>query len=84
MTALPPDPDPTETVGVTDGGGVDPGDTPPDSASTSASANKNPPPRAERSPTMIATLIAVGALFAVFLTVAVLYLLQVVGVMDRW
>ena len=33
---------------------------------------------------MIAILIAVGVLFAVFLTVSALYLLQVMGVMDRW
>ena len=33
---------------------------------------------------MIAVLITVGVLFAVFLTVSVLYFLQVMGVMDRW
>jgi hypothetical protein len=84
MTALPPDPDPSETTGLVDGGGVDPGDTPPDSASTTASANANPPPRSERSPVMIAAMIAIGVLFAIFLTVAVLYGLQVAGLMDRW
>jgi hypothetical protein len=33
---------------------------------------------------MVAMLIAVGVLFAIFLTVSVLYFLQVIGVMDRW
>jgi len=34
MTALPPDPDPALTPGLEPGGGVAPGDTPPDSGST--------------------------------------------------
>jgi hypothetical protein len=84
MTALPPDPDPAEAASVDAGGGIEPGDTPPDSAQTSASANQNPPPRHKRTPTMVAMLIAVGVLFAIFLTVSVLYFLQVIGVMDRW
>lgn len=84
MTALPPDPDPSATAAVADGGGVEPGDTPPDSAQTSASANQNPPPRRRFTPITIAAMIAVGVLFAIFLTVAVLYGLQVAGVMERW
>jgi Family of unknown function (DUF6480) len=84
MTALPPDPDPATTSAVAGGGGVEPGDTPPDSAQTSASANQDPPPRRRFTPSMIATMIAVGVLFAIFLTVAVLYGLQVAGLMDRW
>ena len=84
MTALPDDPGPTETTGVDAGDVVHPGDTPPDSSQTSASANKNPPPTSGKSPTMIAALIAAGVIFAIFLTVAVLYFLQVIGVMDRW
>ncbi|MET0475923.1 MAG: DUF6480 family protein [Mycobacterium sp.] len=84
MTALPPDPEPTETTGLADGGGVQPGDTPPDSGSTSASANQNPPPQRRFTPITIAAMIAVGVLFAIFLTVAVLYGLQVAGLMDRW
>jgi hypothetical protein len=84
MTALPPDPDPADAPAVDAGGGVEAGDTPPDSAQTSASANQDPPPRSRFTPTMVATLIAVGVLFAIFLTVSVLYFLQVMGVMDRW
>ena len=84
MTALPPDPDPSDTTGLSRGGGVQPGDTPPDSGSLSASANQDPPPRRQFTPAAIAGMIAVGVIFAVFLTVAVLYGLQVAGLMDRW
>lgn len=34
MTALPPDPEPADTTGLEPGGSVRPGDTPPDSGST--------------------------------------------------
>ncbi|MDX1891721.1 DUF6480 family protein [Mycolicibacterium sp. 050158] len=84
MTALPPDPDPRDTTGLTNGGGVRPGDTPPSSGSLSASANQDPPPTRRFGPMTIGVMIAVGTLFAVFLTVAVLYGLQVAGLMDRW
>jgi hypothetical protein len=84
VTALPQDPDPADTTGLTDGGSVQPGDTPPDSGSMSASANQNPPPQKRFGPMTIAAMIAVGVLFAIFLTVAVLYGLQVAGLMDRW
>jgi hypothetical protein len=84
MTALPPDPDPAEASALTRGGGVQPGDTPPDSAQTSASANQDPPPRRRFTPATIAGMVAAGVLFLIFLTVAVLYGLQVAGLMDRW
>ncbi|MET0455390.1 MAG: DUF6480 family protein [Mycobacterium sp.] len=82
MTALPPDPDPANTSVAA--GGVEPGDTPPDSAQTSASANQDPPPRSRFTPAMIAAMVAVGIFFAVFLTISVLYFLQAIGVMPRW
>jgi hypothetical protein len=50
----------------------------------SASANQNPPPKGRFTPITIAAMIAVGVLFAIFLTVAVLYGLQVAGLMSRW
>lgn len=84
VTAPPPDPDPSVTTGLEDGGGVQPGDTPPDSGSLSATANQDPPPRRRTGPLPMAGMIAVGVLFVVFLTVAVLYGLQVAGLMDRW
>jgi hypothetical protein len=82
VTALPPDPDPSDAPAVADG--VEPGDTPPAAAQTSASANRNPPPRRRFTPLSIAAIVVIGLVAAVFLTVAVLYLLQVAGLMDRW
>ena len=84
VTALPPDPNPEDTTGLAPGGGVQPGDTPPDSGSLSASANQDPPPRRTLSPMSVAAMIAIGILFVLFLTVAALYGLQVAGLMDRW
>ena len=84
MTALPPDPDPVESPTVASAHGVEPGETPPDSGSTSATANQDPPPRSRMTPAMVGTVVAVGGLIAIFFTVAVLYLLQVAGLMDRW
>jgi len=84
MTALPPDPDPAEIPTVADAHGVEPGETPPDSGSTSQSANQDPPPRSRMTPTGVAALVAVGLIFTIFLIVSVVYLLQVAGVLDRW
>jgi hypothetical protein len=78
MTATPPDPDPADTPAVANGGGVEPGDTP------SGTNNQDPPATRRFTPTTIASLIVVGALAAIFLVVAVIYLLQIMGVMDRW
>ncbi|BDX35115.1 hypothetical protein TUM20985_56620 [Mycobacterium antarcticum] len=84
MTAVPPDPDPVEMPTVGSAHGVEPGETPPDSGSTSATANQDPPPRSRFTPAMVGGMVVVGVLIAIFLTVAVLYLLQVAGLMDRW
>jgi len=84
MTALPPDPDPSDSTGLTPGGSVQPGDTPPDSGSLSASANQDPPPTRRFTPAAIVGMVGVGIIFVVFLIVAVLYGLQVFGLMDRW
>lgn len=42
MTALPPDPDPKDTSGLEPGGGVRPGDTPPDSGQVSGVSHHEP------------------------------------------
>ncbi|WP_091671566.1 DUF6480 family protein [Amycolatopsis marina] len=42
MTAQPPDPDPKDTAGLEPGGGVRPGDTPPDSAQVSGVSHQEP------------------------------------------
>ena len=83
-TALPPDPDPRDTTDLSDGGSVQPGDTPPDSGSLSASANQNPLPKHRFTPMAIAGIICAAILAVLFLTVAVVYGLQVFGLMDRW
>ena len=84
MTALPPDPDPSEATGLSEGGSVQPGDTPPDSGSLSASANKDPVPVRRFTPVAMAGMVGIGLLFVLFLTVPVIYALQVFGLMDRW
>jgi hypothetical protein len=35
-------------------------------------------------PTTVVAMITIGVLFVIFLTVAVVYLLQVAGVLARW
>ena len=44
MTTGPPDPDPDRTPHLEPGGGVPPGDTPPDSAQTSGLSHPQPMP----------------------------------------
>ena len=65
MTATPPDPDPARTPGLEPGGGVSPGETPPDSGQTSGLSHPQPMP-SRRGP--IITLVAV--LVITLLTVA--------------
>ncbi|MFF5986875.1 DUF6480 family protein [Prauserella flavalba] len=42
MTTPPPDPDPAWTPGLEEGGGVRPGDTPPESGQTSGLSHREP------------------------------------------
>ncbi|MCV7093620.1 DUF6480 family protein [Mycobacterium kubicae] len=70
-TAQPPDPDPSRTPGLDAGGGVQPGDTPPDSGQTSGVANPHPPARRRISPLMIVSLIGLALFVALFVAVAV-------------
>jgi hypothetical protein len=81
VTALPPDPDPANTPGASSGS-VDPGDTPPDSAQTSATSNQDPPARRRMTPMAVASMIAIGILAAMFFATAVLMVLKIVGVFD--
>lgn len=78
MTALPPDPDPVNLPNV-DGTGVAPGETPPDSAQTSATANPDPPVRPKYTPATIATFIAIALFLALFATTGVLLVLKLIG-----
>jgi hypothetical protein len=73
MTATPPDPDPARTPGLEPGGGVAPGETPPDSGQTSGLSHPQPMP-SRRGP--IITLVAVLLITA--LTVAFV-IAQVMG-----
>lgn len=76
MTALPPDPDPARVPGVQPGGGVQPGETPPDSAQTSATANADPVAGRSLTPRAIWWLIVIVAFVAVFGASAVLMGIQ--------
>jgi hypothetical protein len=76
MTALPPDPDPADTPSVE--ASVPPGETPPDSAQTSGSANADPPPRRARSGAVL-TIIAIALLLALFVATGVLLVGRMFG-----
>jgi Family of unknown function (DUF6480) len=80
VTALPPDPDPENAPGVELGGGVAPGDTPPDSAQTSATSNPDPPIHRRMTPTSIVTVVAIGLFVLLFAATAVLLALKIMGV----
>jgi hypothetical protein len=82
MTAKPPDPDPAKTPGLEPGGSVSPGSTPPDSAQTSGLSEPEPRPRRRRTPTEIASLIAIAVFVLLFITTAVLLVLNMLGTFD--
>ncbi|MBC6451216.1 DUF6480 family protein [Actinokineospora xionganensis] len=75
MTALPPDPDPDRTPGLQPGGGVRPGDTPPESGSTTEGLS-----RRERCPSR--TMAVVTTIFVVLVTIAIVALViaQLTGI----
>jgi hypothetical protein len=79
MTANLPNPDPADVPNLAPGGGVDPGDTPPDSGQTSATANKDPKVGKRMTPTAVITIIAVGVIVLIFVAVAVVYIGNIVG-----
>ncbi|XVV06382.1 DUF6480 family protein [Actinosynnema sp. CA-248983] len=69
MTATPPDPDPARTPGLEPGGGVAPGDTPPESGQTSGLSHHEPQPSRARNIAALVvvlaiTIIAVGFIVA--------------------
>lgn len=79
MTSLPPDPDPAKTPGVE--ASVPPGETPPDSAQTSGSANPDPPARRAR-PGAIVTIIAIALFVTLFVATAVLLIGRMFGLFS--
>jgi hypothetical protein len=77
MTNLPPDPEPSQVPGLEPGGGVAPGDTPPDAGSTSVGEEPGPVPTGSRFTTGSVLTIVLVVLFALaFLAVAVGLLIQ--------
>lgn len=79
MTATPPDPDPTNTPGQEPAGGVPPGETPPDSAQTRATANPDPTAGRNLNPRNVIGIAAVVLFVLVFAAVAVVLIIQMVG-----
>ncbi|WP_434445932.1 DUF6480 family protein [Lentzea sp. E54] len=71
MTATPPDPDPQRTPGLEPGGGVRPGDTPPESGQTSGLSHHEPKP-----PGRATTGIVIGIIVVVAVLVAAMFLVQ--------
>jgi hypothetical protein len=69
MTATPPDPDPQRTPGLEPGGGVRPGDTPPESGQTSGLSHHEPKPPARTTTRVVIGLIL---LFAVLVAAMLL------------
>jgi hypothetical protein len=76
MTSTPPDPEPERTPGLEPGGGVQPGDTPPDSGSTSGLSHPQPMPG--RGPMIWAGVFVA----AIAVCIVLLVLAQVVGLID--
>ncbi|MCR3721534.1 MULTISPECIES: DUF6480 family protein [Prauserella salsuginis group] len=67
MTAQPPDPPPEETPGLEPGGGVRPGDTPPESGQTSGLSHREPtPPRVLPIVTIALTALAALLIAGIF------------------
>lgn len=72
MTAQPPDPDPARTPGLEPGGGVHPGEIPPDSAQTSGLSAPQPSARRKYTPATVAGLVAIAVFVLLFVVTAVL------------
>lgn len=79
MTAHPPNPDPVRTPGLPPGGGVPPGTTPPAAPQTSGVAQHQPPATRRFTPGSVLTVLGVGIFAVVFLAVAVLLVMKMVG-----
>jgi hypothetical protein len=78
MTAIPPDPHPARTPGLEPGGGVPPGEIPPDSAQTSGLSESQPSVRHRLTPTSVVTLIVSTVFILLFVATGVLIVLNLV------
>lgn len=72
MTArdTPPDPDPARTPGLETGGGVAPGDTPPEAGQTSGLSHPQPMP-SRKAPVVTLVAVVIVTLMTVAFTAAV-------------
>ncbi|GFG50508.1 hypothetical protein CQY20_21265 [Mycolicibacterium agri] len=71
MTAQPPDPDPARTSGLEAGGGVTPGELPPDSAQTSGVSAPQPRARRKYTPTVVVSIVVVTLFVLLFVATGV-------------
>ena len=78
MTAQPPDPDPARTPGLEPGGGVRPGDLPPDSAQTSGLSEPQPRVRNRFTPTSVVSIIAITVFILLFAATGVVLVVNLV------
>jgi Family of unknown function (DUF6480) len=78
MTANPPDPDPARTPSLEPGGGVTPGELPPDSAQTSGLSEHQPPPRRRFDPTTVFGVVTITVFVLLFVATGVLIVLNLV------
>ncbi|MDT5147426.1 MAG: hypothetical protein QOC58_2071 [Mycobacterium sp.] len=79
MTSQPPLPDPANTPDLEAGGGVSPGATPPAAGQTPGTANPHPPGRGRFTPTGVISVLAVCVFVVLFIAVAVLLVMKMVG-----
>jgi hypothetical protein len=80
MTAMPPQPEPEEIPGLEPGGGVSPGDTPPDAGSTAVGEEPGPVPTRKTTPGSVLSIVLVALFALAFLAVAVGIVLHMTGV----
>ncbi|PXY25972.1 hypothetical protein DI005_00920 [Prauserella sp. PE36] len=75
MTTPPPDPDPARTPGLEEGGGVRPGDTPPESGQTSGLSHREPRQSKGMSiawlVVVVASIVLVAGFFIAYLVIYV-------------
>jgi Family of unknown function (DUF6480) len=82
MTATPPDPDPARTPGLEPGGGVAPGEVPPDSAQTSGLSEPQPLTRRRLVPTATVSVIVLAIFVLLFVATGVFLVLNMFGVFS--
>lgn len=80
MTAMPPQPDPEQVPGLEPGGGVAPGDTPPDAGQTSVGEEPGPVPTKRVTSGSVVSIVLVAIFALAFLAVAVGVVLHMTGV----